>query len=640
MFPTIWQRRLPRLLSDHFPLILECGDLSRGRRPFRFENMWLKAERFKERVQSWWESYIFHGTPSYILACKLKALKIDLKKWNEADIGKVGVKMNHLMSDLNALDALAKLRQLTGEEVEKKALIVADLERTNLLEEISWRQKSRALWLQEGDKNTKFFHRLANSNRRYNSISSLSINGVLSSDSDAISDCITNFYTHLFEEEECERPLLDGLDFSMISAEDALWLERPFGEEEVAGVVAGFNGDKALGPDGFSMGFFQSCWDILHLDVMAVLHYFHGLSSFEKSLNATFVSLIPKKTAALEFKDFRPISLVGGTYKILAKLLANRLKVVLPKIISASQNAFVQGCQILDSVLIASECLDSRMKQGDPGVLCKLDVEKAYDHVNWKFLIYLLQRCGFSRRWRDWMYFCISTARFFILVNGSPSGFFPSSRGLRQGDPLSPLLFVIVMEALSRLLDRAAREGLFSGFTVGMMAANPLMVSHLIFADDTLIFCRADSEQISNLRYVFNWFEAVSGLKINLSKSEIVPIGDVPHIGDLVQILGCKQSSLPMSYLGLPLGASFKEATIWNPVLERVEKRLASWKRLYLSKGGKLTLIKSTLSSIPTYFLSLFPIPARVANRLEKLQRDFLWCGMDEKPKFHLVNWS
>ena len=238
------------------------------------------------------------------------------------------------------------------------------------------------------------------------------------------------------------------------------------------------------------------------------------------------------------------------------------------------------------------------------------------------------------------MHSCIYSAHFSILINGCPSGFFPSSRGLRQGDLLSLLLFVIVMEALSRLLDQAVREGLFLGFSVGTMAANPLMVSHLLFADDTLIFCGADLEQISNLRYVFTWFEAVSGLKINFSKFEIVPIGDVSHIRDLVQILGCKQSGLPMHYLGLPLGAPFKEVAIWNLVLERVEKRLVSWKRLYLSKGGKLTLIKSTLSSIPTYFLSLFPIPARVANCLEKLQRDFLWCGMDEKPKFHLVNWS
>ena len=145
-------------------------------------------------------------------------------------------------------------------------------------------------------------------------------------------------------------------------------------------------------------------------------------------------------------------------------------------------------------------------------MLCKLDVEKAYDHVCWKFLLYLLQRCGFSVRWRNWINFCISTARFSILVNGCPRGFFPSSRRLRQGDPLSPLLFVIVMEALSRLLDRAVREGLFSGFSVGTSAGNSLMLSHLLFADDTLIFCDANPIKLEHLRSVFLSFEAVSRL--------------------------------------------------------------------------------------------------------------------------------
>uniref|UniRef100_A0A2N9IAI6 Reverse transcriptase domain-containing protein n=1 Tax=Fagus sylvatica TaxID=28930 RepID=A0A2N9IAI6_FAGSY len=327
-------------------------------------------------------------------------------------------------------------------------------------------------------------------------------------------------------------------------------------------------------------------------------------------------------------------------YKIIAKVLANRLSDVLSKLISTSQNAFVGGRQILDSVLVANESLDSHMKSGSPGMLCKLDIEKAYDHVNWNFLLYMLRRCGFSERWRHWIYTCVSTARFSVLVNGRAHGFFSSSRGLRQGDPLSPLLFIIVMEALSRMLSRAVSGGYISGFSVGNSTGVELSISHSLFADDTLIFCGADSEQAWYLRGVFIWFQAISGLKINLSKSELVPVGPVPNVPELAGIMGCSVASLPLTYLGLPLGASFKMKSIWAEVVERMEKRLAGWKRLYLSKGGRVTLIKSTLSSIPTYYLSLFPIPMSIAHRIEKLQRDFLWGGLEDELKFHLVNWQ
>ena len=234
-----------------------------------------------------------------------------------------------------------------------------------------------------------------------------------------------------------------------------------------------------------------------------------------------------------------------------------------------------EGRQILDSVLIANECLDSRPKASNPGVLCKLDLEKAYDHVNWDFLIYLLRRCGFSKKWRNWIYFCVSSVRFSILVNGSPCGFFPSSRGIHQGDPLSPMLFVIVMEAFSRSIVKANGVGMLSGFSVESIDSDPLEVSHLLFANDTVIFCEADLDHLFNLRPVLIWFEATSGLQINLSKSELVPVGEVPGIEEFADILGCKTSKLPMKYLGLSLGAKFKAKDIWNPIVEKMERRLA-----------------------------------------------------------------
>ena len=176
----------------------------------------------------------------------------------------------------------------------------------------------------------------------------------------------------------------------------------------------------------------------------------------------------------------------------------------------------MKGRQILDSFLIASKCIDSRLKLGVPGVLCKLDVEKAYDHVSWGFLMYMLQRYGFLEKWRKWIMCCISTVKFSILINGSPSDFFGSSRGIQQGDPLSPLLFDIVMEGLNRMLDVVATTSQFSGFSVGNTAGNTVMVSHLLFTDDTLIFCDANPTQIASLRAILARFEKVSGLRINL----------------------------------------------------------------------------------------------------------------------------
>ena len=186
------------------------------------------------------------------------------------------------------------------------------------------------------------------------------------------------------------------------------------------------------------------------------------------------------------------------------------------------------------------------------------------------------------------------------------------------------------------MMKRAEGVGLFRGFKVDGRRGGGVYVSHLLFADDTILFCDADEEQILHVRMLLLCFLAVTGLKVNVLKSEMVPIGEVPNVHVLAEILGCRIWSLPITYLGMALGASHKSPTVWNPILEKLERKLAGWKKMYLSKGGRLMLLKSTLSSLLTYYLSLFTIPTHVANKIKRLQRDFLWGDS----KLHLVGWD
>ena len=192
---------------------------------------------------------------------------------------------------------------------------------------------------------------------------------------------------------------------------------------------------------------------------------------------------------------------------------------------------------------------------------------------------------------------------------GSLAGFFLSSRGLRQGDPLSPYLFVIRIEALSCLINHAIEGNYLVGSRIAIGRGENLSISHLLYADDTILFCKADNDQLKFMSWILMWFEAMSGLKINLNKSEIIPIGPVTNAMELALELGCKIGSLPTSYLGLPLGAKHKALSVWDSIEERFKKRLASWKAQYICKGGRITFIHSILSSLPIYYLSLFRMP-------------------------------
>ena len=222
-------------------------------------------------------------------------------------VQKRGCKKIQLWSDLNALDAKEEVIVLSEEEKLEKARLQTEFKKTSLLEEISWRQKSRMLYLKE-----LFFHQMANSHRRNNAITNLKVDGVLTSDQKSIGVCIIRFY-------KIYRPHPDVLNFPKISDDKASRLVRPFDDVEVFGVVKDFEGDKAPGPNDFPMAFFQACWDVIKSNLKEIFQVLFERGQFEKSLNATFISLIPKKSDAVEVKDFQLISLIGGFTKLLLK---------------------------------------------------------------------------------------------------------------------------------------------------------------------------------------------------------------------------------------------------------------------------------------------------------------------------------
>ena len=324
---------------------------------------------------------------------------------------------------------------------------------------------------------------------------------------------------------------------------------------------------------------------------------------------------------------------------MLSKVLMTRLKRWMPHVISQQQCAFVPDRHILDASLIANELIDSRIKGGRPGLVFKVDIEKAYDHVNWECLFRVLQNMGFSTKWIDWIRACVTSAHFSILVNGEASGYFQGSRGLRQGDSLSPYLFLVVMEVLSGILHKLQSVGLLSGFFMNDSLRLGL-VSHILYADDAMLFCDATTEQVRILVAALICFESITGLKVNLHKSSMFVIGEVVDAASCANIFGCEIETLPTSYLGLPLGAHSSKASLWDPVLHNLERKLEGWKARHLSFGARTTLLQSVLSSLPVYFMSLYKAPSSVIAKVEKLQRRFLWSGTNDKDMIHWINWD
>ncbi|PNX62136.1 cysteine-rich receptor-like protein kinase, partial [Trifolium pratense] len=274
---------------------------------------------------------------------------------------------------------------------------------------ICW-QQSRSRWLKEGDANTKYFHSVLASRRRGNAISTLQVDSTVVEGVAPIRHAVVSHFASHFKAVNVDRPGLDNLIFNWLQSTEASSLVKPFSLDEVKAAVWDCDSYKSPGPDGINFGFIKDFWAEMQDDVMRFILEFHRNGRLTKGLNATFIALIPKVDSPQRLNDFRPISLVGSLYKILAKVLANRLRLVMGSVISASQTAFVKGRQILDGILIANEVVDEARKSKKELLLFKVDFEKAYDSVDWGYLDAVMGRMGFPTLWRKWIKECVCTA--------------------------------------------------------------------------------------------------------------------------------------------------------------------------------------------------------------------------------------
>ncbi|KAL2224649.1 UNVERIFIED_CONTAM: hypothetical protein Sindi_3029000 [Sesamum indicum] len=414
------------------------------------------------------------------------------------------------------------------------------------LEQFMLQQRAKMQWMKDGDQCSRVFFRKIAQRRVMRRILQINDeNGTTHSNPEE------NLLGGTRRRETVNIQYLRPWARHCITDEEANHLLLPFSTDDVKQAVFDIVEDKASGPDGYSSGFFKAAWPVVGEEVTRAVLDFFSNGKILKQINSTILALIPKK--------------------ISAKLLVQRIIVLLDKIVSPCQTAFIPGRSIGDNIMLAQE-LFSRYNQMrlPPRCALKVDIRKAYDTVEWDFLLAVLQLFGFAPTFTRWIEECVSTTSFSIGLNGKPHGFFSGARGLRQGDPLSPYLVF--------------KEGL-------------------------------------------DWFAELSGLRLNVHKSHLIILRSAQELNDLLEILGFQEGHLPMRYLGLPLISSRLSISNCQPLISKIDARINGWEGISLSYAGLVQIIKSILLALSLYWASAFILPKKVINEIEKRLRTFLWNG-------------
>lgn len=634
-FPNTLVSPLARPTSDHVPCVVSIGTNIPKAKVFRFENHWIRLPGFLDKVKSIWEIHC-PGDSAKCLSAKFKRLRKGLKQWSSS----FGV-LDTLISNCNRvifdLDSIEEQRQLHITEWNFRDIVKSRLQQLLLCKQDYWRKRCTARWARLGDENTSFFHSMATIRYRSNLIASL--NREDGSQATEHHEKAGLLWESFRQRLGISVPINPEFDFSQFFSpfEGLSGLSAPFTHEEIDKVVAHMPSDKSPGPDGFSGLFLKICWPVVKYDFYRLCQEFWEGKVNLQSINDSYITLIPKTLSPEGPNDYRPISLLNICMKLLTKLLADRLQNKILEMVHINQYGFLKSRNIQDCVGWAYEYIHQCKQSGTDTVILKLDFAKAFDTVEHEAVLKVFESFGFDPRWLNWMRMIMSTGTSAVLLNGVPGKKFACRRGVRQGDPFSPLLFVSVAELLQIMVNQLFQNGILSA---------PLNIPNTDFpivqyADDTLLILRACPVQLAALKVLLETFAQATGLRVNYSKSSLLPV-NVTHeqMEELAAVFGCAIGTLPFTYLGLPLGITKPTIQDLTPLVGLVERRLNSSAR-FLGYGGRLEFVRSVLSSLPNFFMCSLKIQKAIINICNRAQRHCLWAKEEDSSSSNaLAAWS
>lgn len=546
---------------------------------------------------------------------RLANLRKSLRGWSRNIDGLAKRIKAQLVDNLDILD---KQAETVGLSVEARNLQIELKQHYNLLakeDAIKWFQRAKSNDLKLGDSNTKYFMNKASGRRRKNKIFLLFKDDDLITGDTPLLDHATEYYKSLFGPSDGTRIRAEfEFPYSLSDTENKS-LIRDFSFEEIKAIVFSLGHNKVPGPDGFPREFYQFFGDVIKCSLKRPFDDFSkGVLDFGR-LNFGTITLLPKGEDADRIQRFRPICLMNVSLKILTKGAYFRLTEVAEKIVDKTQTALMKNRFIMEGILIMHEVLHEVHKKKLSSVLFKVDFEKTYDNINWAFLYNVMLKKGFDNKWNDWIFSIITSGKVNIKLNDCLGPYFNTHRGVRQGDPLSPLLFNLAVDALSVMIRSAQEKGLIKGITPHLWEGG---IAILQYADDTVFLLEEGDENARNLKFILCLFEQLSGLKINFLESEVFYLGGCNDNAEMYsEIFTCQLGVLPIKYLGIPIDKTRLANKHWKFLEDKMEKRLGGWQGKLLSIGGRATLLNSCLSSIPFYMLSFYRIPRGVCKRLD-----------------------